>query len=124
MANPSATPEAAYEEAHRLGDTILSDLRTLPTDESLDRLSVLLEQREACIGNAGNLLSGSPHTEGSLRTLRRLLDQQQVLEREMHRTLGDLRQSWESNGQARTKVDGAKRMLGYQGTSRQLNAKR
>jgi len=124
MGNAFRELEETYQEAYRLGDGIRTLLSKPWSGESLDQLHTLLDRRDACILKAGEAAAGRPQADGGLSIFQNLLDQQTVIEREMVMALRQLRQSQEASDAFRTKVGGAKRMLGFQGASRALDTRR
>lgn len=113
----------AYRQAHELGEELLKALRQPPTPTIVDRVDELVNRRDEVVGAALALFQ--PGDEVQFREqLEALVQQQQVLDSEMRRFVGELETIAQVAAQARSTVRGARQMMNSCRRGRVLDEKR
>lgn len=113
----------AYRQAYKLGEELLKVLREAPTPAVVDRVDELVSRRNEAVQAAVALFQ--PGDQEQFREhLAALTQQQQALDAEMRRFVGELEKSAQAAGQTRSAVRDARQMMGANRRGRLLDEKR
>lgn len=115
--------QEAYHRAYELGEELLKALREPPTPAVIDRVDELVSRRDEAARVAADLFQ--PGDQLQFREqLGALAQQQQALETEMRRFVGELEKIAQAAAQARCTARSARQLMSSFRRSRLLDQKR
>lgn len=113
-----------YGEALAAGRRLLDALALPITEEMLDRLDVLIAERDTLIAAAVELVRSGAPSDGALSVLQELMEQQPIVEAKLSQGANGIRDGSATAQAARANIEGFRRLLTTGTQSRLLNERR